>query len=585
MSYVAMYRRWRPQCFDDIVGQAHVVRTLKNAISSGRITHAYLFAGPRGTGKTSTARLLAKSLNCEKGPTADPCGECASCVAVREGTAMDVIEIDAASNRGIDEMRDLREKVVYAPSQGRYKVYIIDEAHMLTPQAFNALLKTLEEPPPHAVFVLATTQAESILPTIVSRCQRFDFNRLTVAELAEHISRVAAAQSISVDPDAARLIARRAEGSARDALGLLEQAAAWSPQVTQASVLELLGVSDFEVLFGFAGAVAHREPGVIFQIVQEQVDAGADLRQFTSDVTGHFRNLLVAKEAPDRPELLELADDAYRAVAEQAAEFTRAELVTILETMSGAETALRRSSAPRLVLEIAAVGLCVQEQTQMALESAVLPKVDGAHVRLQRPAPPKPAQQPQKREEVDPAESIAGSEDGKYFGVTEAQWEEIRARVKVEKAVVDALLRQATCVKVGATQAQITFDPSWVVHAQRLSEPDALTLINKVTTEVLGRPIQCSVGTASEPASSANVGASPVPSDVSSPSAGNGEAKGGGKGRTAPQAASTTGVVRDAKPVVASAAAQAEQADLRNHPDLKVAVELFDPVEIRTISR
>jgi len=178
VTYVSLYRRWRPQNFDDIVGQGHVVRTLKNAVSTGRISHAYIFSGPRGTGKTSTARVLARALNCEKGPTPDPCGECRSCVAIRDGNAMDVIEIDAASNRGIEEIRDLREKVMYAPTQGRYKVYIIDEAHMLTQAASNAFLKTLEEPPAHVIFVLATTEPESIIETIRSRCQRFDFNRL-----------------------------------------------------------------------------------------------------------------------------------------------------------------------------------------------------------------------------------------------------------------------------------------------------------------------------------------------------------------------------------------------------------------------
>ncbi|OPZ64077.1 MAG: 50S ribosomal protein L14 [Firmicutes bacterium ADurb.Bin506] len=262
--------------------------------------------------------------------------------------------------------RELRDKVVYAPTQGRYRVYIIDEAHMLTTHAFNALLKTLEEPPAHAVFVLATTQAESILPTIVSRCQRFDFNRLTVADLAAHIKKVAASQSIKIHPDAARLIARRADGSARDALGLLEQAAAWSDDITEATVAEMLGSSREESLVRFADAVADNDAGAVFALIQEQVDAGADLRQFTSDLIGHFRNLLVAKEAPGRPDLLDLGEGAFVTLGKQSARFSRARLIDALTALSRAEVQLKRAANLRVCLEIAAVGLCLPEEGDAA---------------------------------------------------------------------------------------------------------------------------------------------------------------------------------------------------------------------------
>lgn len=569
MTYVSLYRRWRPQNFDDIVGQAHVVRTLKNALATGRITHAYLFAGPRGTGKTSTARVLAKALNCADGPTPAPCEKCVSCVGIREGAAMDVIEVDAASNRGIDEIRDLREKVMYAPTQGRYKVYIIDEAHMLTPQAFNALLKTLEEPPQHAIFVLATTQPESIIPTIQSRCQRFDFNRLTVSDLAAHVTRVAQAQSIAVDADAARLIARRADGSARDALGLLEQASAWSPQVTVESVLELLGVSDFDLLRRFAAAIADDQPGQVFQIIQEAVENGADMRQFLQDLIGHFRNMLVAKECPGRPELVDTAEAAYSALERQAASFTRDRLVEILGALSEGESQLRRSFNPRLALEITVAGLYAPpdspaQMPAQATREAPRPvraqdspatgaptsapraaaqsetATAKAKSRSARPAEPSTPSPPSS----GPADSRDGADDGsrgdgRFSGITESQWQQALARVKQSSAMLEAFLKDISSVRAEGDLVQIIFGPAWAIHSQKVAEPDNLRLIAQALGEVLGRTVRCeSVAGRAE-------------SRAESPPSG------GKSGR-----------------------AGSDYADM---PEVQAAIELFDPREIKTI--
>ncbi|MCR4426612.1 MAG: DNA polymerase III subunit gamma/tau, partial [Firmicutes bacterium] len=361
MTYVSLYRKWRPQTFEEIIGQEHVRRTLRNAIAQGRISHAYLFAGPRGTGKTSTARVLARALNCSSGPTPDPCGTCPSCIGIREGHAMDVIEIDAASNRGIEEIRDLREKVAYAPTLGRYKVYIIDEAHMLTSQAFNALLKTLEEPPAHVVFVLATTEPQSILPTILSRCQRFDFNRLSVPELSAHLARVAEEHGIAADPGAIALIARRAEGSARDALSILEQASTWSDHVSVESVLELLGVSALDSVNRFARAIAGREPGPMLAVIKEVVEGGGDPRQFALDMVEHLRNVFVAMECPNPSELIEVPEAVMDEIVAQAQIFTRQDILRALAILSWGEQEARRSSNPRLVLELAAARLCERD--------------------------------------------------------------------------------------------------------------------------------------------------------------------------------------------------------------------------------
>ena len=550
VTYVSLYRRWRPQTFDELVGQAHVVRTLKNAIATGRITHAYLFAGPRGTGKTSTARLLAKALNCAEGPTPDPCEKCVSCVGIREGVAMDVIEVDAASNRGIDEIRDLREKVMYAPTQGRYKVYIIDEAHMLTQHAFNALLKTLEEPPQHAVFVLATTQPESIIPTIQSRCQRFDFNRLTVPDLAAHVTRVAQAQSISVDSNAARLIARRADGSARDALGLLEQASAWSPQVTVESVLELLGVSDFDLLRRFAVAIADDQPGQAFQIIQEAVENGADLRQFLQDLIGHFRNMLVAKECPGRPELVDTQEAAYSALAQQAATFSRDRLIQILGALSEGEAQLRRSFNPRLALEITVANL-------YRLPDAPAQSPARAQVQAQAPAPaptaaPTPAPRAaaqQKAAATSPPSGQADSQDagvdvgqgtGRFSGITESQWQQALTRVKQANVILDALLKETSSVVVEGDSVRIMFDPAWALHAQKVAEPDNSVIVSQALSGVLGRTVRCQSMA----------------------------------GRDKPRIGSTP----------TSGKSGALGSDYADMPEVQAAIELFDPREIKTIT-
>ena len=572
VTYVSLYRRWRPQNFDDIVGQAHVVRTLKNAIAAGRVTHAYLFAGPRGTGKTSTARVLAKALNCALGSTPDPCEKCVSCVGIREGTAMDVIEVDAASNRGIDEIRDLREKVMYAPTQGRYKVYIIDEAHMLTQHAFNALLKTLEEPPQHAIFVLATTQPESIIPTIQSRCQRFDFNRLTVSDLAAHVARVAQAQSISVNPDAARLIARRADGSARDALGLLEQASAWSPQVTVESVLELLGVSDFDLLRRFSSAIADDQPGHAFQIIQEAVEGGADMRQFLQDLIGHFRNMLVAKECPGRPELVDTPEAAYSALERQAVGFTRDRLVGILGALSEGEAQLRRSFNPRLALEITVAGLYAPpdspaQMPAQATREAPRPvraqdspptgaptpapraaaqrgtaaaKAASRSARSAQPAEPSTPSPPSS----GPTDSRDGADDGsrgdgRFSGITESQWQQALARVKQSSAMLEAFLKDISSVRAEGDLVQIIFGPAWAVHSQKVAEPDNLRLIAQALGEVLGRTVRCQSAA----------------------------------GRDKPRVGSPP----------TSGKSGASGLDYADVPEVQAAIELFDPREIKTI--
>ncbi|HEV2061277.1 MAG TPA: DNA polymerase III subunit gamma/tau, partial [Solirubrobacteraceae bacterium] len=290
----SLYRRHRPRSFADVVGQEHVVRTLRNAVEQGKVHHAYLFVGSRGTGKTSMAKILAACLNCERGPTVEPDGTCASCRAIASATSLDVIEMDAASNNSVDDIRDLRERVAFAPVSGKHKVYILDEAHMLTPAAWNAFLKTLEEPPPNTVFVLATTEANKILPTVADRCHRFDFTRPTVEQIGRVLQRVAAAESIDIPPDALALVARHATGSFRDALGTLEQLVTYSGRsIALADVLAVLGVADADLLFDSLEAVASSDPRAALLCAARLTDSGRDASAFLRDVEAHARDLMI----------------------------------------------------------------------------------------------------------------------------------------------------------------------------------------------------------------------------------------------------------------------------------------------------
>jgi DNA polymerase-3 subunit gamma/tau len=294
MSYLVLARKWRPQRFEDVVGQRHVSVTLTNSIRTGRLSHAYLFAGPRGVGKTSMARILAKALDCEKGPAPEPCNECATCRAITEGHCLDVLEIDGASNRGIDDVRQLRESVKYAPASARAKVYIIDEVHMLTADAFNALLKTLEEPPRHVYFVLATTEPLRVPPTILSRCQRHDFGRLTGDELVANLRRIVAAEGIQIDEDALRLIARKSEGSVRDTLTLLDQVSATgSGPFRAADVQEILGLSGTALYFELSDAVVAGDGRRALLTLEQAYQQGLNLQELADELVHHFRDLLV----------------------------------------------------------------------------------------------------------------------------------------------------------------------------------------------------------------------------------------------------------------------------------------------------
>ena len=387
MNYQVIARKWRPQTFAEIVGQQHVTRTLQNAIESGRVAHAYIFSGARGVGKTTTARILAKALNCVKGPTSSPCNECASCREIAAGSSLDVLEIDAASNRGIDQVRELRDMVRYAPAGGRHKIVILDEAHMLTDEASNALLKTLEEPPDKVVFVMATTQPEDLVDTIRSRSQHFHFRALSFAEIAEALKAIASKEELDVEPGAIAVMARTADGSLRDALSLIEQARAYcGAKISEAQMRELLGVVQAEILDELVAAIENRSTERALGLVHRLLAEGQNLQQFCREAISHFRNVLVAKVCGADSDLIAAPPEERPRLAHAAAAFSEEDLTRFFQILLLTEEDLRRKPDPRLHLEMGLLRLV--NAARLAPLEEVLAELSGnAPVRSSAPRP------------------------------------------------------------------------------------------------------------------------------------------------------------------------------------------------------
>jgi DNA polymerase III subunit gamma/tau len=398
----SLYRRHRPRTFADVVGQEQVVRTLSNAVLRDQVHHAYLFVGSRGTGKTSMAKILAACLNCEHGPTVSPCGVCDSCVAIHNATSLDVIEMDAASNNSVDDIRDLRESVAYAPVSGRHKVYILDEAHMLSSQAWNAFLKTLEEPPPRTIFVLATTEAQKVLPTVVDRCHRFDFGRPTVLQLTEVVSRVAAQEQIAIDPAAIALIARHATGSFRDALGTLEQLLTYAGEerIVAADVLAVLGVADAEQLFEALDAVVAGDGGAALRAAARLAESGRDPGQILRDLEVHGRELLAVQVLGEVPEELQVTPERDARLLAQAQALAATDAVRLLDLVAAALEATANGAQARIQLELVLVKAAAPEvDPSMAALLARLERLERSGTVI---APPQPAPAPQSVRSTPP---------------------------------------------------------------------------------------------------------------------------------------------------------------------------------------
>ncbi|MDF2568857.1 MAG: dnaX [Sporomusa sp.] len=528
MAYVALYRKWRPQDFDNLVGQEHISITLKNAIVSGKIAHAYLFAGPRGTGKTSTAKILAKSLNCQNGPTANPCNICSNCEKITAGTSMDVFEVDAASNRGIDEIRDLRETVKFAPVDGRYKVYIIDEVHMLTTEAFNALLKTLEEPPGHVVFVLATTEPHKIPATIHSRCQRYDFRRIGVREIEQRLAVVAEHSGLQAVPEALRLIAVQADGGMRDALSILDQCAALDEgdEITAAHVRQLLGLIGHEWVWQLTDAVAERDAHSVLVKLDELINLGKDVRQLLIELALHARSLMLYKAAPSIDNI-EMYSDDRSVLAAQSAKFSHHELVEMLDVLHAAANETKWASEPRIAVEMALITLCrravgtdiaalIERITELELKLANPVSVAHSTASISsRPVSqpytsshqPQPQSQPELpknpiRHETPiapPPIQAATSPQSEPSGSSAGNLNEVWAAVLKElltggKRSVHACVMQGQLTALTDNQAMVRFSATF--PKERTEKDDYRAIVEKTLTQVTGQQVKliCSLG-------------------------------------------------------------------------------------------
>jgi DNA polymerase-3 subunit gamma/tau len=494
VPYLSLYRKYRPRNFVEIVGQRHVTQTLANAITAGRIAHAYLFCGPRGTGKTSTARVLAMALNCEKGPTSEPDSDCETCRRIIAGSALDVIEIDAASNRGIDEIRELRERVGLAAAEARTKVYIIDEVHMLTGEAFNAFLKTLEEPPSHVVFVLATTEPHRVLPTILSRCQRFDFHRIGIRDIEAAIRSIGKQESVVIDDSAVAMLAHAADGSFRDSLTLLDQAIAYAEgPVTAEVVSEILGGIDIDLVIEFTDVLVRRDIGGALALVDRVVSEGKDLRQLVDTLIGHYRNLLVLTVDRRGGEALALPEESAKRLAAQAKLLTTDEITGTLDLLAELDRELRFTGQPRLLVELAVVRVC-----------RLAPSAKGAPARSERPhsaaAEPRPeakAPEPAVADQVPaapkPAAAPTEAEGREEADLSEIKhrWGDLLAELRtLRKSSPAPYLAEAVPVALDDNVLTIAFGSRFQFHYDQIAkDPTRIDATVDAISRLFGRTV------------------------------------------------------------------------------------------------
>ena len=481
MSYVVFALKWRPKNFDEIIGQDTIVATLKNAIQKDRLAHAYLFSGPRGVGKTSAARILAKALNCKNGPTVSPCSACSACMDIAHGRSLDVIEIDGASNRGIDEIRTLRENVKFAPTQGQYKIYIIDEVHQITAEGFNALLKTLEEPPPFVKFIFATTHPHKVMPTILSRCQRLEFRRISVMEIIAQLEKIAQTEKINIDKKVLFAIAKASDGSLRDAESILDQLISFAKEaVSLEDVISMLGLVEQDALFNIADRIINKDARGALELFNNIIDSGKDIGNFLLNLIEHFRNLMIAKVTQADSKLIDLPEEICAKLLEQASAFTLEEIFGAFNTLVNTQEMTKRLESLRIPLEISLVKLAHDKK------GSNLNPAPPKHSKNPDPVPikEKPPVQEIKKEDCisEPAPEIQSASLDNVKSV----WRNTIENLSRIKMSVATYLDEGVPTKLANNVLTVSFPMNCSLHKESLERKENKAIIEKILSELLG---------------------------------------------------------------------------------------------------
>jgi DNA polymerase-3 subunit gamma/tau len=501
--YQALYRQYRPKTFDEVLGQEHITTTLKNQIANGNIGHAYLFSGTKGTGKTSTAKIFARAVNCLSPINGNPCNECEICKGILDESIMDVIEMDAASNNSVDDIRELRDKVVYPPSRARYKIYIIDEVHMLSKGAFNALLKTLEEPPKHLIFILATTESERLPQTILSRCQRFDFKRIINKDIVANMEKICDELSIPVEGRALSLIARNSDGAMRDALSLLDQCISYKDgDLTYEDALDILGIANTELLFSMVRDIREKELEKALLKIDEIVQNGKDIHQFIKDLIYHFRNLLITKTTNNSRDIMDMDEETIQMYLEQSNDMSLDYILKALDILTKSESQAKWATQPRIILEMATIKL-VNLEEQVSLEDRVkklemmiatgdigLSKTTDMKTQKKTKVSNKKIEAPKEKVEKE-IDSAPIFDDGKElaFETIINQWPKVLKTVRDSRPSTHALLMEGRPVSFVNNKLQIGYKDGYGIHKELISSTENKELVQKIVSSYFSKNI------------------------------------------------------------------------------------------------
>jgi len=505
--YQALYRKYRPKTFDEVLGQEHVTTTLKNQIISGNIGHAYLFSGTKGTGKTSTAKIFSRAVNCLHPVNGNPCNECEICKGIMDESIMDVIEMDAASNRKIEDIRELKDKVIYPPAKAKYKIYIVDEVHMLTNQAFNALLKTLEEPPRHLIFILATTDVQKLPQTIISRCQRFDFRRLTSRDIVSNMRNILDKLNVRIDDSILHLIARNSDGAMRDALSLLDQLISYSSNLTYQDALKILGIANMDFIFSLVENIKNRKIEDSLLAINDIIQEGKDIIQFIKDLIYHYRNLLIAKTSNNAVEIMDMDEGMAKEYIKQSSDMTLDYILRSIEILNDSEKRMSWSTQPRIILEMAVIKLINLEE-RMSLEDRVrnleemISKREVSAIQNRKQPVPKKAEENRnithriekedKKEKEEKAEESGTFDDGGEisFEAIKANWDKILRIVKGKDIKTNAFLKEGKPFFFSDNVLTIAYDDRHIFHKEAMGKPNNKELVENIISSLFNKNIK-----------------------------------------------------------------------------------------------